>query len=135
MQGLGGFTSMRLADSGSLSVNLHGKQKRCSSTCTDCVTALLLPAGDLQQHSAMLARLRKGRYSGEPVLDYLENKATKALYITAQHIVYVNLGRQSVRWALSLRHLFSVTTAGDLLQCHSSICADGCLQPQRGESE
>ena len=62
----------------------------------------------------MLGRLRKGRYSGEPVLDYLENKATKALYITAQHIVYVNLGRQSVRWALSLRHLFSVTTAGDL---------------------
>ena len=69
-------------------------------------------AGDLLQHSATLGRLRKGRYGGEPVLDYLENKATKAVYITAQHIVYVNLGRQSVRWALSLCHLFSVTTAG-----------------------
>ena len=43
----------------------------------------------------------RGGYGGEPVLDYLENKATKAVYITAQHIVYVNLGRQSVRWALS----------------------------------
>ena len=70
-------------------------------------------AGDLLQHSATLGRLRKGRYGGEPVLDYLENKATKAVYITAQHVVYVNLGRQSVRWALSLRHLFSVTTAGE----------------------
>ena len=56
------------------------------------------------------------------MLDYLENKATKAVYITAQHMVYVNLGRQSVRWALSLRHLFSVTTAGEgpLIQCDES---------------
>lgn len=69
-------------------------------------------AGDLLRHSVTLGRLRKGRYGGEHVLDYLENKATKAVYITAQHVVYVNLGRQSVRWALSLRHLFSVTTAG-----------------------
>ena len=81
-------------------------------------------AGDLLQHSATLGRLRKGRYGGEPVLDYLENKATKAVYITAQHVVYVNLGRQSVRWALSLRHLFSVTTAGKIvpIQCCAICC-------------
>ena len=66
------------------------------------------------QHRQMLGRLRKSRYDSEDILDYLENKATKAIYITAKHVVYVNLERQSVRWALSLRHLFSVTTAGEI---------------------
>ncbi len=66
------------------------------------------------QHRQTLGRLRKRRYDGENILDYLENKPTKAVYITAKHVVYVNLERQSVRWALSLRHLFSVTSAGEM---------------------
>ena len=80
-----------------------------------------LHAADLLQHRQALERLRKGRYSGNTILDYLENKATKAVYITQQHVVYVSLDRHAVRWALSLRHLFSVTTAGaDTQQCSVS---------------
>ena len=71
-----------------------------------------LHAGDSLQHRQTLERLRKGRYSGNAIMDYLENKATKAVYITQQHVIYVSLDRHAVRWALSLRHLFSVTTAG-----------------------
>ena len=71
-----------------------------------------LHAGDSLQHRQTLERLRKGRYSGNVIMDYLENKATKAVYITQQHVIYVSLDRHAVRWALSLRHLFSVTTAG-----------------------
>ena len=71
-----------------------------------------MPAGDLAQHRAMLGRLRKGRYADEMILDYLENKPSKAVYITQSRVIYVDLERQSVRWALSLCNLFSVTTAG-----------------------
>lgn len=72
----------------------------------------MCPAGDLLQHQAALGRLRRGRYGGEAMLDYLENKLTKAVYITEGHVIYVDIERQAVRWALSLCHLFSVTTAG-----------------------
>jgi len=33
------------------------------------------------QHRQTLGRLRKRRYDGENILDYLENKPTKAVYI------------------------------------------------------
>lgn len=60
----------------------------------------------------MLARLEKGRYSGDSVLDYLQNKDNKALIFTDRHLIYIDLKRQSVRWAFSLVHLFSVSTSG-----------------------
>jgi hypothetical protein len=71
-----------------------------------------VPTGDLAQHRAKLGRLRNGRYAEEMILDYLENKPSKAVYITQGRIIYVDLERQSLRWALSFCNLFSVTTAG-----------------------
>ena len=103
-------------DDGSTKVE-HTTQERI-----DCASLQQLPqvplkggqmhAGDSLQHRQTLERLRKGRYIGNAIMDYLENKATKAVYITQQHVIYVSLDRHAVRWALSLRHLFSVTTAG-----------------------
>lgn len=72
-------------------------------------------AGDmrnLRQQRLMLTRLEKGRYSGDTVLDYLQNKDNKALIFTDRHVLYIDLKRQSVRWAFSLVHLFSVSSAG-----------------------
>lgn len=60
----------------------------------------------------MLARLEKGRYAGDSVLDYLQNKDNKALILTDRRLIYIDLKRQSVRWAFSLVHLFSVSTSG-----------------------
>ncbi len=60
----------------------------------------------------MLTRLQKGRYSGDTVLDYLQNKDNKALIFTDRHVLYIDLKRQSVRWAFSLVHLFSVSSSG-----------------------
>lgn len=67
---------------------------------------------NLRQQRMMLVRLRKGRYSGDTVEDYLQNKDNKALIITDRHILYVDLKHQSLRWAFSLEHLYSVTSSG-----------------------
>ena len=84
----------------------------------------VLHSGDLLHHRQILERLRKGRYGGTAIMDYLENKATKAVYITQQHVIYVSLDRHAVRWALSLCHLFSVTTAGAATP--AVLSAHGC---------
>lgn len=61
---------------------------------------------------ATIARLQQGRYAGEPVLDFLQNKDRKALVITTSHIIYLNTHQQRIRWAFSIGNLSSVTASG-----------------------
>lgn len=61
----------------------------------------------------MMARLRKGRFAEDEILDYLQNKDTKALIFTNRHLIYISLKRQEVRWSFSLDNLTSVSTSGD----------------------
>ena len=59
-----------------------------------------------------MARLRKGRFAEDEILDYLQNKDTKALIFTNRHLIYISLERQEVRWSFSLDNLTSVSTSG-----------------------
>ena len=79
-------------------------------------------AGDVRNFSRWkntLAHLDKGRYAADSVLDYLQNKDNKALVFTDKHLVYLNLKRQRLRWALPVAHLSSVTTHGQLGSDHA----------------
>ena len=72
-------------------------------------------AGDMRNFSRWkntLAHMEKGRYATDTVLDYLQNKDNKALVFTDKHLVYLNLKRQRLRWALPVADLSSVTTHG-----------------------
>lgn len=72
-------------------------------------------AGDVRNFSRWkntLAHMDKGRYAADTVLDYLQNKDNKALVFTDKHLVYLNLKRQRLRWALPVADLSSVTTHG-----------------------
>ena len=72
-------------------------------------------AGDMRNFSRWkntLAHMDKGRYAADTVLDYLQNKDNKALVFTDKHLVYLNLKRQRLRWALPVADLSSVTTHG-----------------------
>ena len=60
----------------------------------------------------MMARLRKGRFANDEILDYLQNKDDKALIFTNNHLIYISLKRQQVRWSFSLDNLSSVSTSG-----------------------
>ena len=60
----------------------------------------------------MMARLRKGRFAEDEILDYLQNKDNKALLFTNRHLIYINLKHQKVRWSFSLDNLTSVSTSG-----------------------
>ncbi len=66
-----------------------------------------------------LVHLDKGRYAGDTVLDYLQNKDTKALVFTDKHLVYLNLKRQCLRWAIPVAELSTVTTHGQSCACLS----------------
>ena len=59
-----------------------------------------------------LAHMDRGRYAGDTVLDYLQNKDTKALVFTDKHLVYLNLKRQRLRWAFPVAELTTITTHG-----------------------
>lgn len=59
-----------------------------------------------------MARLRKGRFANDEILDYLQNKDNKALIFTNRHLIYISLKRQQVRWSFSLDNLTSVSTSG-----------------------
>lgn len=59
-----------------------------------------------------MARLRKGRFANDEILDYLQNKDDKALIFTNNHLIYISLKRQHVRWSFSLDNLSSVSTSG-----------------------
>ena len=61
-----------------------------------------------------LAHMDKGRYAADNVVDYLQNKDTKALVFTDKHLVYLNLKRQRLRWAFPVADLSTVTTHGQL---------------------
>ena len=77
----------------------------------------LLATGELYNVSwkqSMMARLRKGRFAEDEILDYLQNKDNKALLFTNRHLIYINLKRQQVRWSFSLDNLTSVSTSGEL---------------------
>ena len=56
----------------------------------------------------------KGRYAADNVVDYLQNKDTKALVFTDKHLLYLNLKRQRLRWAFPVADLSTVTTHGQL---------------------
>lgn len=74
------------------------------------------PAGELYSASwkqNLMARLRKGRFTSDELLDYLQNKDNKALLFTNKHLIYINLAKQRVRWSFSIEHLTSVTTSGE----------------------
>lgn len=60
----------------------------------------------------MMARLRKGRFANDEILDYLQNKDNKALIFTNRHLIYISLKRQQVRWSFSLDNLTSISTSG-----------------------
>ena len=72
----------------------------------------------------------KGRYAGDTVLDYLQNKDTKALVFTDKHLVYLNLKRQRLRWAFPVAQLSNFTTHGQaLIYCPTVLrlnMAPGC---------
>ena len=62
-----------------------------------------------------LAHLDGGRYANDTVVDYLQNKDSKALVFTDKTLVYINLKRHRLRWAFPVAHLSSVTTHGQAL--------------------
>ena len=83
--------------------------------CPECRAVVV--AGDVRNFSRWkntLAHLDKGRYAADSVLDYLQNKDNKALVFTDKHLVYLNLKRQRLRWALPVANLSSITTHGQL---------------------
>lgn len=85
-----------------------------------CADLHILAAGEERKFSRWkntLAHMDKGRYAGDTVLDYLQNKDTKALVFTDKHLVYLNLKRQRLRWAFPVLDLTTVTTHGQ--QCAS----------------
>ena len=59
-----------------------------------------------------LLHLDSGRYANDTVVDYLQNKDTKALIFTDKHLVYINLKRHRLRWAFPVADLTSITTHG-----------------------
>lgn len=63
----------------------------------------------------MMARLRKGRFADDEILDYLQNKDNKALLFTNRHLIYINLKHSKVRWSFSIDNLTSVSTSGGQL--------------------
>jgi len=68
-----------------------------------------------------LAHMDRGRYAGDTVLDYLQNKDTKALVFTDKHLVYLNLKRQRLRWAFAVADLSTVTTHGQTSACLTAV--------------
>ncbi|DBA93880.1 TPA: hypothetical protein ACH3X3_013925 [Trebouxia sp. C0006] len=79
------------------------------------------PTGEVRNFSRWkntLAHMDRGRYAGDTVLDYLQNKDTKALVFTDKHLVYLNLKRQRLRWAFAVADLSTVTTHGLNVHLH-----------------
>ncbi|KAK9808775.1 hypothetical protein WJX72_003363 [[Myrmecia] bisecta] len=82
------------------------------------------PTGEVRNFSRWkntVSRLEAGRYAGDNVLDYLQNKDNKVLIFTDRHLIYVNLKRQRVRWAFSLEHLSSFSTHGLVVLLHQAL--------------
>lgn len=71
----------------------------------------------------MMARLRKGRFAEDEILDYLQNKDNKALLFTNRHLIYINLKHQKVRWSFSLDNMTSVSTSGAPHKSHLASVA------------
>ena len=63
---------------------------------------------------SMMSRLSNGQYADDQILDYLQNKENKALVFTNNHLIYISIDRQEVRWSFSLVNLTSVSTTGML---------------------
>jgi hypothetical protein len=60
----------------------------------------------------LLSRFKDGQYSGDNVLDYLQNKESKVLIFTTRRLMYINLKRQQLRWSFSIRNLTAVSISG-----------------------
>ena len=69
-----------------------------------------------------MARLRKGRFANDEILDYLQNKDNKALVFTNHHLIYISIKRQEVRWSFSLDNLSSVSTSGKTKTAMQGLC-------------
>lgn len=76
-----------------------------------------------------LAHMDKGRYAADNVVDYLQNKDTKALVFTDKHLLYLNLKRQRLRWAFPVADLSTVTTHGQPA-CPSPCAHSACSHCQ-----
>ena len=111
----------------------------CSCSAVQWAT-VCMAAGEVRNFSRWknsLAHLDGGRYANDTVVDYLQNKDTKALVFTDKHLVYINLKRHRLRWAFPVAHLSTVTTHGVTLflpvpnacfccvQCQPNQCLHG----------
>lgn len=86
-----------------------------------------------------MARLRKGRFADDEILDYLQNKDNKALIFTNRHLIYISTKRQEVRWSFSLDNLSSVSTSGNFAYWHVSVgmyfcCAEFTMRLIKGKA-
>ena len=61
---------------------------------------------------SLMSRLGNGKFAGDTIQDYLQNKENKALIFTDKHLIYISVDRQEIRWSFSLINLVSVSTTG-----------------------
>ncbi|KAK9809768.1 hypothetical protein WJX73_004442 [Symbiochloris irregularis] len=78
-------------------------------------------AANFNHWRIMVAQVRKGRYAGEDVLDFLQSKDDKAVIITNKHIIYLDTHRHRIRWAFSLANLSSVSASGLVVLLHHQL--------------
>lgn len=89
-------------------------------TLYSALNIVISVAGEVRNFSRWknsLLHLDGGRYANDTVVDYLQNKDTKALVFTDKHLVYINLKRHRLRWAFPVADLTSVTTHGTMSDC------------------
>jgi len=72
-----------------------------------------------QRWTAVIKRLRQGRYADERVVDFLQNKPNKAVLLTNVRVVYLNLKKRVVRWTARYSQILKVDLFGLslVLQC------------------
>jgi len=79
----------------------------------------------MRRWQAMLAALEDGGHGGKPVVDALQTKEGKAAIFTGQSLLYVDVRRRRLRWAVKLAHLTTVST-------HGAESWNNPRKPQRG---
>ena len=72
----------------------------------------MLPIAAHSSWEALLAKLKNGKFRGERIQDSLQTKKFKVILITDKHILYVNVKKAAVSWAIRTENILGILALG-----------------------